>query len=70
MKTSFDLQVIDVDPYWVPTTAEEYLHYGEKADSENVARRHMNAVRRRKGLVTSEKLVESGSKQRTLSKMK
>ena len=64
------IQAIDVDPYWVPTTEEEYLHYGEKADSANVARQHMNAVRRRKGLATQEKLVESGTKQRTLTKMK
>ena len=52
------LQTIDLDPYWVPTMEEEYLHYGEKADAENVARRHMNTVRRRKGLRTDEKIVE------------
>jgi ribosome assembly protein 1 len=27
------LKVVDIDPFWVPTTEEEYLHYGEKADS-------------------------------------
>lgn len=62
--------MIDVDPYWVPTTEEEYLHFGEKADSENVARAHMNRLRRRKGLHVDEMLVESGTKQRTLTKMK
>jgi ribosome assembly protein 1 len=62
--------VIDVDPYWVPTTDEEYAHFGEKADSENVARKYVNAVRKRKGLNTNEKLVEFGEKQRTLKKNK
>uniref|UniRef100_A0A672YTI2 Elongation factor-like 1 n=1 Tax=Sphaeramia orbicularis TaxID=375764 RepID=A0A672YTI2_9TELE len=28
-------EVISSDPYWVPTTEEEYLHFGEKADSAN-----------------------------------
>lgn len=70
MKTSEWLQVIDIDPFWVPTTDEEYTHYGEKADSENVARKHMNDIRRRKGLRTTEKLVEFGEKQRTLKKNK
>ena len=32
-------QVLDVDPFWEPTTEEEIAHYGEKADSANVARR-------------------------------
>ncbi len=64
------LQVIDLDPFWEPTTEEEYMHYGEKADSENLARRYMNEVRRRKGLKVDEKIVEFAEKQRTLSKNK
>ncbi|KAK2178328.1 hypothetical protein NP493_547g01002 [Ridgeia piscesae] len=63
-------EVIDMDPFWVPTTEEEYLHFGEKADSENIACRYMNDVRRRKGLKVDEKIVEFGEKQRTLSKNK
>ena len=59
-----------MDPFWVPTTDEEYLHFGEKADSENIACRYMNDVRRRKGLKVDEKIVEFGEKQRTLSKNK
>ena len=46
------------------------MHFGEKADSENVAHRYMNDVRRRKGLKVDEKIVESGTKQRTLTKNK
>ncbi len=64
------LQVIPNDPFWVPSTEEELLHFGEKADSENLARRHMNAVRRRKGLPVEEKIVEFAEKQRTLKKNK
>lgn len=63
-------QVISSDPYWVPTTEEEYLHFGEKADSENQALKYMNAVRRRKGLYVEEKIVEHAEKQRTLGKNK
>ena len=37
-------EVIDVDPFWVPRTEEELLHFGEKADSENRAMLYMNQV--------------------------
>lgn len=63
-------EVIPSDPFWVPTTEEEYLHFGEKADCENQARKYMNAVRKRKGLRVEEKLVAHAEKQRTLSKNK
>ncbi|KAM3877344.1 elongation factor-like GTPase 1 [Diretmus argenteus] len=63
-------EVISSDPYWVPTTEEEYLHFGEKADSANQALKYMNAVRRRKGLYVEEKIVEHAEKQRTLGKNK
>lgn len=63
-------EVIDVDPFWSPRTEEEYLHYGEKADSENRARKYMDSVRRRKGLPVEKKLVEFAEKQRTLGKNK
>ncbi|KAL8197292.1 UNVERIFIED_CONTAM: Elongation factor-like GTPase 1 [Gekko kuhli] len=63
-------EVISDDPFWVPTTEEEYLHFGEKADSENQARKYMNAVRKRKGLYVDEKIVEHAEKQRTLGRNK
>ena len=62
--------VLDEDPYWVPTTEEELVHFGEKADYDNRARKYMDAVRRRKGLYIEEKTVEHAEKQRTLSKNK
>jgi len=63
-------EVLEVDPTWEPRTEEELLHFGEKADSENPARKYMNNVRRRKGLKVDEKLVEFGEKQRTITKNK
>uniref|UniRef100_A0A8D0CLE9 Elongation factor-like 1 n=1 Tax=Scleropages formosus TaxID=113540 RepID=A0A8D0CLE9_SCLFO len=63
-------EVISSDPFWVPTTEEEYLHFGEKADSINQALKYMNGVRRRKGLYVEEKIVEHAEKQRTLGKNK
>lgn len=63
-------EVVDVDPFWVPSTEEEYLHFGEKADTENRARKYMDEVRRRKGLPVAKKVVEHAEKQRTLSRKK
>ncbi|XP_078283410.1 elongation factor-like GTPase 1 isoform X2 [Rhinoraja longicauda] len=63
-------EVIPSDPEWVPTTEEEYLHFGEKADSVNQAHKYVNTVRKRKGLYVEEKIVEHAEKQRTLSKNK
>lgn len=63
-------QVIDVDPFWIPTTEEEYELYGEKADSENQALKYVNKVRKRKGLYVEEKTVEHAAKQRTLKRNK
>ena len=54
----------------MPTTEEEIMHYGEKADTENRALVYMNNVRERKGLKVDKKIVEHAEKQRTLTKMK
>jgi len=62
--------VIDIDPFWLPTTEEELMHFGEKADSANRAKVYMDSVRRRKGLFVDEQVVEHAEKQRTLSKNK
>ncbi|CAL8086484.1 unnamed protein product [Orchesella dallaii] len=63
-------EVLEIDPFWQPTTEEEYLHFGEKADTENRARKYMNSVRKRKGLRVEEKIVEFAEKQRTLTRNK
>ncbi|XP_063701820.1 elongation factor-like GTPase 1 [Culicoides brevitarsis] len=63
-------KVLEMDPYWVPTTKEEIEQYGDKADSVNVVRVYMDSVRERKGLYVEKKVVEHAEKQRTLSKNK
>lgn len=60
--------VLDIDPFWVPHTEEELEELGEFAERENVARRYMNTIRRRKGLFVDEKVVEHANKQRTMRK--
>lgn len=64
--SGFDL--LDQDPFWVPSTEEELEDLGEKADRENIAKKYMDSVRRRKGLFIEKKVVESAEKQRTLKK--
>ena len=63
-------EVVDIDPFWIPQTDEEILHYGDKADSANQALAYMNEIRKKKGLAIDEKIVEFAEKQRTLTKMK
>lgn len=62
----FDM--LDIDPFWVPHTEEELEELGTFAERENIARRYVNGIRRRKGLFVDEKVVENAEKQRTLKK--
>lgn len=62
-------EMLDVDPFWVPFTEEELEDLGELADKENVAKKYVDGVRKRKGLfVAGKKLVESAEKQKTLKR--
>ncbi|KAH8929968.1 translation elongation factor 2 [Atractiella rhizophila] len=61
-------EILDLDPFWVPTTEEELEDLGEKSDRENVAKKYMDAVRKRKGLFVERRVVEHAEKQRTLKK--
>ncbi|KAI7892627.1 P-loop containing nucleoside triphosphate hydrolase protein [Mucor mucedo] len=61
-------EMLDEDPFWVPTTEEELEDLGEKADKENLAKKYMDTVRKRKGMFVEKKLVEHAEKQRTLKK--
>ena len=62
-------QLFDEDPLWVPRTEEELEDLGEKGDRENIAKRYMDMVRKRKGLKTDKRIVASAEKQRTLKSM-
>ncbi|KAI4189706.1 MAG: hypothetical protein LQ346_005064 [Caloplaca aetnensis] len=62
-------ELLDEDPFWVPFTEDELEDLGELADRENVAKRYMDRVRERKGLVVrGKKLVRDAEKQKTLKR--
>jgi ribosome assembly protein 1 len=62
-------QILDEDPFWVPFTEDDLEDLGELADKENVAKRYMDSVRKRKGLMVSgRKLVKDAEKQKTLKR--
>lgn len=61
--------VLDQDPFWVPFTEDELEDLGELADRENIAKRYMDGVRKRKGLeVKGKMLVKDAEKQKTLKR--
>ncbi|CAG8439651.1 10899_t:CDS:10 [Ambispora gerdemannii] len=61
-------EMLDEDPFWVPTTEEELEDLGEKSDRENLAKKYMEKVRKRKGMFVEKKIVEHAEKQRTIKK--
>eukprot|EP01038_Epipyxis_sp_PR26KG_P004266 gene4266-6045_t len=67
-------QLIDNDPFWRPTTAEELEEFGLEVAigsiEPNLSRVLIDKVRKRKGLIIEEKIVVSAEKQRTLNKKK
>ena len=61
-------RLLDVDPYFTPTTAEEREEWGEQIHTQqrkNLARRYIDAVRSRKGQQVDTKVVMHAEKQRT-----
>lgn len=57
------------DPFFVPRTEEELEEFGDGSSVPlNTARKHIDAVRRRKGLPVEEKVVQHATKQRTLAR--
>jgi ribosome assembly protein 1 len=65
---SFSYELLDQDPFWVPSTEEELEDLGEKADRSNIAKGYMDSVRDRKGMFVDRKIVEFAEKQRTLKR--
>src|SRR5436305_8288173 len=64
--TGFDV-LDDVDPFWVPKTEEELEDLGEWGDRENVAKKYVDGVRKRKGLlVKGSRGGRDAEKQKTL----
>ena len=44
----------DVDPFWVPKTEEELEDLGVHGERENVAKKYVDKVRKRKGLLVKQ----------------
>lgn len=66
-------EAVDVDPFWVPRTEEEKEDIAAEDATEtnnNLARKLLTGVRRRKGLRLEDKIVQNAEKQRTLSRKK
>ena len=69
-------EMLDVDPFWIPTSQEEREDFGEVQQSgdastgmDNTALRYIRQVRERKGLVVdSSRTVVAAEKQRTLKR--
>ncbi|KAK0630562.1 P-loop containing nucleoside triphosphate hydrolase protein [Bombardia bombarda] len=62
-------EILDEDPFWVPFTNDDLEDLGEYGDRENVAKRYMDGVRRRKGLlVEGRQAATDAQKQKTLKR--
>ncbi|KAL6825979.1 P-loop containing nucleoside triphosphate hydrolase protein [Trichoderma sp. SZMC 28015] len=62
-------EILDEDPFWVPFTEDDLEDLGELADKENVAKRYMDGVRRKKGLLVEGRTVaRDAEKQKTLKR--
>jgi len=64
---------VAADPFWAPTTEEELADLGVEdgtAAGNNLARKIVTAVRKRKGLLVEERIVAAAEKQRTLARKK
>lgn len=62
-------ETLSEDPFFVPKTEEEIEEFGDGSSIlQNTARKLIDAVRRRKGLLVEEKVVQHATKQRTLAR--
>ncbi|GAW24277.1 hypothetical protein ANO14919_138600 [Xylariales sp. No.14919] len=62
-------EILDEDPFWVPFTEDDLEDLGELADKENVAKRYMDGVRRKKGLLVEGRQQRvAAEKQKTLKR--
>ena len=61
---------IEEDPYFQPQTEEEREDFGERVHEQNFVGKYIDVMRMRKGLATEKKIVQSATKQRTLTRNK
>ncbi|KTW28205.1 GTPase RIA1 [Pneumocystis jirovecii RU7] len=60
-------EILNQDPFWISTT-KELEDDGSIENKENVSRKYINDIRKRKGLFIDEKIVSRAEKQRTLKR--
>ncbi|KAG4303808.1 hypothetical protein PORY_002788 [Pneumocystis oryctolagi] len=60
-------QILDQDPFWIPTI-KELEDNGSLENKENISRKYINDIRKRKGLFIDEKIISRAEKQRTLKR--
>ncbi|KAA1084123.1 Cytoplasmic GTPase/eEF2-like protein (ribosomal bioproteinsis) [Puccinia graminis f. sp. tritici] len=60
--------LVDLDPFWIPKTDEELEDFGALADKENLPRKYIDQVRKRKGMFVEKKIVQHAEKQRTMKR--
>lgn len=58
----------DLDPFWLPSTEAELEDFGALADRENLPRKYIHQVRKRKGMFVEKKIVQHAEKQRTMKR--
>lgn len=62
-------EVLDEDPFWVPFTEDDLEDLGELADRENMAKKYMDKVRARKGMMVEGRgVARDAEKQKTLKR--
>lgn len=59
-------ELLDMDPFWVPTTEDELEDLGEKSDRDNLAKKIVDSIRKRKGFFVDEKVIEYAEKQKNI----
>ncbi|KAG5513158.1 hypothetical protein PMAC_001527 [Pneumocystis sp. 'macacae'] len=60
-------EILDQDPFWIPAT-RELEDNGNVENKENISRKYINDIRKRKGLFIDQKIVSRAEKQRTLKR--
>jgi len=63
-------EVINEDPFFVPTTEEELEEFGSEDRSHNYVKALITQIRKQKGLIVEEVAVAAPEKQRTLARKK
>ncbi|KAG4301225.1 hypothetical protein PCK1_002535 [Pneumocystis canis] len=60
-------EILDQDPFWIPTTKKQGNVENFK-NKENISRKYINDIRKRKGLFIDQKIISRAEKQRTLKR--